>query len=372
MALVRELLAPLLAKVLTDMETTDDLAWELTQAVGLTSLLKAAGPGVLNQQEVKATADQVFKLLNESFQRRKEITDAERDGEDDPDEEPEEDDDDDFNSKTVDMRIRAALAEILGALMMTNGDLFVANVMPQLLEVCKIWLAQTDPAYRDEDKKLAIYVVDDMLEHLKERCVDTWNVLLPPVIEAVGSPNHALAQAAAYGLALAAKLPAFAPMGELAAAKLRQVLPVLLKGSKKKNKAKSLAVRDNAVSALGHLLRHHPSAVPEAQRPAAWGEFLSYLPLKTDEEEAQRVHLLLVQVVQAQDQNVLGANYANLPKILAVLVDVYDTELVNKETTEAGVLAVVKGLGEGGLAQFGATLTPKQKKKLERMWKAAQ
>merc|ERR1719353_1771582 len=70
---LRELLQSLMGRVLSAMETTDDLAWELTQANGLSQCLKAAGPGVLMYNEVSTICTQVFKLLKESIDRRAEL-----------------------------------------------------------------------------------------------------------------------------------------------------------------------------------------------------------------------------------------------------------------------------------------------------------
>jgi len=140
----------------------------------------------------------------------------------------------------------------------------------------------------------------------------------------------------------------------------------------KKNKVRSLAVRDNAASAFALLLRHHRASVPAAADAAIWGQWLGYLPLKTDEEEAQKVHELLCVLIQEQHAELLGQDYAHLPKILGILSEVYgNDELVTKETTEK-IHAIVRTLGEAGLSRFGASCTPKQQKRLERMWKKAQ
>merc|ERR1719316_440380 len=69
-AVLRELLQSLLGRVLQAMETTDDLAWELTQATGLSTCLKAAGPAILQDNEVSTVCTQVFKLFKESLERR--------------------------------------------------------------------------------------------------------------------------------------------------------------------------------------------------------------------------------------------------------------------------------------------------------------
>merc|ERR1719498_1945340 len=72
-AVLRELLQSLMGRVLSAMETTDDLAWELTQANGLSQCLKAAGPGILQDNEVSTICTQVFKLLKESLDRRADL-----------------------------------------------------------------------------------------------------------------------------------------------------------------------------------------------------------------------------------------------------------------------------------------------------------
>merc|ERR1719174_756141 len=72
-AVLTELLQSLLGRVLTAMETTDDLAWELTQATGLSQCLKAAGPAILQDNEVSTICTQVFKLMKESLERREQM-----------------------------------------------------------------------------------------------------------------------------------------------------------------------------------------------------------------------------------------------------------------------------------------------------------
>jgi hypothetical protein len=372
-AVLTELLQSLLGRVLTAMETTDDLAWELTQATGLSTCLKAAGPGVLQENEVGKINEQVFKLLKESLDRREELD--QRGGAEAADEDDEEvqhgEDSDDFNVVTVDIRIRAALCEILGGVMQHHADLFLKVSSVHLLAMVEGFLTQKNAKHKDEEKKLAVYIICDIVEHLKERAVELWPKLVPTLIECVGDPDFKIAQASAYGLALAAVTPQFAPFAQQATARLQALLPALEKKGKK-DKVRSLAVRDNAVSAFGLLLRHHRASVPAAADAAVWGQWLGYLPLKTDEEEAQKVHELLCVLIQEQHAELLGKDFAHLPKILGILSEVYGNEmLVTKETTEK-IHAILKTMGEAGLSRFGVSCTPKQQKKLERMWRNSQ
>jgi hypothetical protein len=371
-AVLRELLQSLLGRVLQAMESTDDLAWELTQATGLALCLKNAGPGILQDNEVSTICNQVFKLLKESLDRREQM---DKEGgaapADDDDEVQHGADSDDFNVVTVDIRIRAALCEILGAVMQHNADNFMKLVAVQLLQMVEGFLLQKNEKHKGEEKKLAVYVICDIVEHLKERAGELWPKLIPTLIECVGEQDAKIAQASAYGLALAAPAPLFAPFAAPATARLQALLPAMEKKGKK-DKVRSLAVRDNAVSAFGLVLRHHRASVPAAADVNIWAQWLGYLPLKTDEEEAQKVHEMLCVLIQEQHAELLGKDYAHLPKILAILSDVYgNDELVTKETTEK-IHAILKTLGEAGLSRFGASLTPKQQKKLERMWRNSQ
>ena len=64
--------------------------------------------------------------------------------------------------------------------------------------------------------------------------------------------------------------------------------------------------------------------------PTAW---VNALPVKGDAMEAQAQHELLVKLVSAQDQRILGEGNSNLPKIVSIFVQVLGrgTELVSEE-----------------------------------------
>jgi hypothetical protein len=371
-AVLRELLQSLMSRVLGEMEKTDDLGWELTQANGLSLCIKAAGPSVLQENEISATCAQVFKLFKESLERRDRI---DQEGgpqvDDDEDEVQHDADSDDFNVVTVDIRIRAALCEVLGAVMQHHADLFVKLISTDLLQLVERFLTQTNVKHKDEEKKLAVYVICDIIDHLKDRAVNLWPKLVPTLIQCVADPDPKIAQAAAFGLALAAPNPQFAAFAPQATAQLQALLPTMEKKGKK-HKVRSLGVRDNAVSAYGLLLRHHRAAVPAAADPAVWKQWLGYLPLKHDEEEAVKVHEMLIVLVLEQHAELLGKDYAHLPKILEIIAEIYgNTDLVTDDTTSK-IHTMIKTLGEAGLSKFGASLSPKQQKKIMRIWTNAQ
>merc|ERR1712054_727920 len=92
-----------------------------------------------------------------------------------------------------------------------NADLFVKLISAQLLAMVEGFLLQKNAKHKAEERKLAVYVICDIVEHLKERAVELWPKLIPTLIECVADKDSKIAQAAAYGLALAAPSPQFAP-----------------------------------------------------------------------------------------------------------------------------------------------------------------
>lgn len=362
-ATLKELLNSLILRVCQGIDT-EDRVWEFTQANGLAEAIKAAGPGVLTDPEVKGLGDQVFARLDAAFQRRSALAvaaaKAAQEGESE-----DEGDEDEINGKHVDIKIRAALCEVLGAVMMYHPEAFVSQLLPTVLPLLTRFSHENSC---EEDRKLGLYILDDMLDHLGEEIATLpgWQDLLMHILRELQAESPILRQAASYGLGLAAKMAAFRPLANETVARLLSCLQGKIKG---KLKGKQLAARDNAVSALGVLLMHHEDAVPEAK--AAWGVWLGHLPIKTDEEEAVKVHAMLLDLVQVQHAGVVGEAYANVPKALGIMADVYGTDLVDAEGTQK-LLAVLRTLGTAGIAQFGVKLSAKQQKKLERMWRDAQ
>merc|ERR550537_47276 len=270
-----------------------------------------------------------------------------------------------IDAKSVDIQIRAALLEVLGGIMTHHQEHFGTQVLPMVLPLVSRWL---HPNCCNEDQKLGLFLVDDMLEHLGEQVTQlpAWADMSKALLLHVQSEAPELRQAANYGLTLAGKLPGFKSSAADAIARLAPAIQLKAKGKKK---AQQLAARDNAVSAFGVILRFHEDQLPEKQQ--AWQLWLDQLPLKNDCEEACKVHLNLLELVQQQHAGVIGEGYRNLPKILGVLADAYGTDNLSDEGTKQ-LYAVLGKLGTAGIAQFGKDLTAKQQKKLERMWKDLQ
>merc|ERR1719277_2775370 len=172
-----------------------------------------------------------------------------------------------------------------------------------------------------DDKKLALFIICDCLEHLGARITNHWQQFIPGLLEGILHHDAELRQPACYGLSLAAKEQAFAPMVADAAGKLSQVITQSRQRSKKKSEKTAQACADNALSALVEILLNH-SAVLAAASAQLWDVWLSGLPCQQDEQEGEKNHRLLVQFIQQEKPEVVGESGRNMPKLLSILVDV--------------------------------------------------
>jgi len=89
-----------------------------------------------------------------------------------------------------------------------------------------------------------------------------------------------------------------------------------------------------------------------------------------DDDEGQRNHKILVQLIQEERKEVLGDGAQNFPSLLKILVDVYKTDMVEEETSTA-IGKITVALGQEKLESMAGALSDKEKKKLLRIFKEA-
>ena len=105
-------------------------------------------------------------------------------------------------------------------------------------------------------------------------------------------------------------------------------MPAKVKGKKQKEKKFNYA-RDNAVSALGKIIRYQSENVDYLSLIPNW---ISLFPLKADVEESQIQNEILAQLLSDQTTLVLGDQYQRFEKIIEVLGEVLHKKYVKEET----------------------------------------
>jgi hypothetical protein len=212
-----------------------------------------------------------------------------------------------------------------------------------------------------QDRSLALYVACDYLEFIGSDSVSAWPLFMDALFAAVTDPEIQLRQAACYGVNVAARIPEFGTVATQAAQRL--MMTIEQPNARSKN---NLMATENAVAALGHVCEKHEAALGNSIAPKLWEAWLNRLPLKEDEEEGKVTHAQLLRLVNAQHASVLGANNANLGKILHILVKVYKRDSCDDETS-AGIAKLLGSIPEATLSQIAAGFSDMDKKKAVRI-----
>jgi len=250
---------------------------------------------------------------------------------------------------------RRSLEEVLGALMEVSAGPYVTHLLAETGRRMNEWM-QTK-----ENATLALFLACDLLQHIKEASQPLWNSMWPAIFGALTNKDAELRIPAAYAINLAASIPAFAELAGKAAENLAMILSAPAPKKRREDKAK-LAL-DNAVAAMLQLALHHLTSCPSN----AYAMIVAKLPLKEDEEEAKKVHKIIVQQMLSQNPGLLGANNAHLGELLKILAEVHKQENISEKETDEGIAQVFKGLPRELLMQHASSFSEKQQKKIERI-----
>jgi len=187
---------------------------------------------------------------------------------------------------------------------------YVESIMGQIAPLL-------DKSRSAEDRRIAVCVVDDLLEHSPAGRAKYAGQVIPVLLEACTDPNNAdLRQCSVYGLGvLAAKAPElFRPICNDS---LQRIMAIMNQPNARDDDNEMAT--ENAISALGKILEFSSEGIDANAVAGAW---LAALPLTCDRVEAQQQHHFLVRLLEAGDVRILGQGNANLTKIVAILVRV--------------------------------------------------
>eukprot|EP00879_Flechtneria_rotunda_P021574 GHRR01022737.1.p1 GENE.GHRR01022737.1~~GHRR01022737.1.p1 ORF type:complete len:295 (+),score=116.76 GHRR01022737.1:93-977(+) len=244
----------------------------------------------------------------------------------------------------------------LGNFLQSFGDAalpYVERLMPNIAPLL-------DKNRPDEERRIALCVIDDMLEHSAAGRAKYLNQLMPVLLDAARSTHTDLRQCAVYGLGVAAATSPdlFKPHAPAAFAAVKAIVTA----QDCKSDDNEMAT-DNALSALAAMLEYHSDALDAVQMADL---LVAGLPLKCDAVESQKVNDVLVRLMETQDPRLLGPNNKHLPQLVSAFVEVLGrgSELINEGIGRrmAGLLHSMQGSIPAGLVEATFSgLSDKQK-----------
>ena len=232
-------------------------------------------------------------------------------------------DDDDAADETMfmqdSMELHYNVAELIGAILRTHGDAF----MPVYLEHWHETMTEMSHPYcLKEDRNIAFFVISDVIEFgLTPSTAEAYLAGVVPVLcEACATVEDAgTRQPCAYALGRASALypQAFAAHAMTAL----QALGACIALGEEPDEPRG-SCTDNAAASVGIILENleqQGGAGAGLNFEFMWGQWLGYLPLKHDEDEAGKVLVQLSRLV-AQRHDTLLARGTRLSQAVSVLL----------------------------------------------------
>ncbi|KAK2197259.1 bifunctional Importin repeat 4/Armadillo-like helical/Armadillo-type fold/Importin beta family [Babesia duncani] len=320
-------------------------------AEGLFKCIDYAGPGVFSPQALTAISDKLLVILNQSSKIKQIYKRAKANKNLDPDEVLALEEDEE-----AEQSFRSSILEIFGVFMKHHPQEFMAAGCHE--KCLQFVMFNLESSNCPDDIAVALYLCDNMIEFLQDKVVPMYNMFLGHILKHACNKNANVRQSAAFGLSLLARIPQFGPMAAEAARTLQNALGMHFPKSQKDQQAAT----DNVVAALGDLVRHHSSVLPDSK--VLLDLWIKNLPLKQDESEGRRVHAELMELVTQSNPAILGENGANLPQLSRIFISIYETDFSSTELNSL-IVQFLKHLGES----FLVTLAPSLTKRLQRQLK---
>jgi len=218
------------------------------------------------------------------------------------------------------------------------------------------------PGQRPADRQLAMFVFDDVVEFLGPQSLPFFQYFFPYALQYVNDPEHAVRQAAVYGMGLCAQFggehirPAIPDM----VARLTQAI-----NSPDARSPNWINPTENAIGAVAKILKFQSAAIDQN---ALLQQFLQWLPVTEDTVESKPTYGILCDLIEQNSSFVLGQQLQNAPKIVSVFADALQTDLVNEELS-VRMVTILKQIGtllgsRENLGRIWVTLNQSQQQKL--------
>lgn len=233
------------------------------------------------------------------------------------------------NRNEYDMQL--IIAEVIGVIFKTSSPFclpIVQDLFSGLLTEC---LTSTEK----QKNKFALFVMDDMIEYLGPEILGQhYTTVAQQIIKFCNSQNPAMRQASSYGIGVMAKNAGqfFGAVVNDCLQGLRIAIEYEMPANIKEKKAKVKQfhhARDNAISALGKVIRYQSAVIDINQILPNW---IGLLPIKNDVEESKIQNEIFATLLTEQPALVLGESNQRLEHVMVIIGTVLQKKYVDEQT----------------------------------------
>eukprot|EP01053_Blabericola_migrator_P000173 Blabericola_migrator_1__172@NODE_1045_length_5616_cov_254_394125_g719_i0_p1_GENE_NODE_1045_length_5616_cov_254_394125_g719_i0NODE_1045_length_5616_cov_254_394125_g719_i0_p1_ORF_typecomplete_len1112_score264_02Importin_rep_4/PF18808_1/1_8e03Importin_rep_4/PF18808_1/5_2e03Importin_rep_4/PF18808_1/1_7e21Importin_rep_4/PF18808_1/2_2e02Vac14_Fab1_bd/PF12755_7/1_7e03Vac14_Fab1_bd/PF12755_7/4_5e02Vac14_Fab1_bd/PF12755_7/13Vac14_Fab1_bd/PF12755_7/4_3e11Vac14_Fab1_bd/PF12755_7/0_0018Vac14_Fab1_bd/PF12755 len=319
----------------------------------LAKCIRAAGPGMLEPNEITDIVGKGFELIKASGERRATVAAALLQETDEEDQERLENDADEEET------LSEKVMDVFTSIMTHHPESFVGTCGERYAQFIQAQLESRD----QYDRNLAFNGCCDLLCELGVTGLDICKPFLGQLTLAITDSNIVARTAACYAMSLAIVLPNF---DGSASSEIVPRLILLLRDSSASEKS-NLAATDNATSALVAYILNRPQDLGDDLQNVV-DLCVSHLPLKQDEEEGRKVHKLIIGHLQQETSLFYGPNNAHLDKLIKMVCEIYRTDFSDDEIDES-IKQLIRKIGVQVLVASSnkTDLTNSQKRGLKKL-----
>lgn len=227
--------------------------------------------------------------------------------------------------------VMKSISDFFGALFETHGHLTLELVDEIIKNYIPNYLLETSSNF---EKLLALLLLGDMAEFLKQDLLSKiWSDICTILIKYSPHSNYEVRNAACYGLGVFAQSTTqnFTEYGQNIITAVVNVINLPIDKKLKKTEKENLKfARDNAISALGKIIKYHGQEFPN-ELNSLIDLWVNSMPIKQDKEEAKINIKFLLDILMKEPSKCLGENNKNLGKVIVILTEGYQTGATDEE-----------------------------------------
>ena len=219
--------------------------------------------------------------------------------------------------------VQSSFSDFFGTLFDTHKNLSLEIVEKLIKEYLPKYFSDNSSTF---EKKLGVLIIDDMIEFLQQNLIgNIWKDLFQILVKYSIEKDYELRNASAYGLGIFSRFTT-QNFKEYEKDLLNAINNAMTFPSDvpKEEKDNMKFARDNAVSALGKVIKYHGAECDNLQELI--NLWVNNLPITEDHEEARLNHKFLMEILKQDSTKILGTNFENLNKVILIVSKIYNTD----------------------------------------------
>ena len=183
------------------------------------------------------------------------------------------------------------------------------------------------------EKSLGLLLIDDMAEFLQQDIVgNIWDDICKILIKYSTNKDDEVRNTACYGLGVFSQFTKkdYSKYYKDILTNLVSAINIPIdKQLPKADKQSKQYAKDNAVSALGKILKYQENVLG-SDYDTFLNIWINAMPITQDEEEGKNTNEFLLEILMKQQNRVLGNENKNLQQIIIILAKAYNSEMSNE------------------------------------------